>query len=431
MAFMMINFADKAVIGLTADDIMAELGLTATGFGLIVSAFYFLFSASAAVVGLLGDRLPVKWLLAGLAVIWSLAQLPVLLPAAGAGVLLGTRILLGAGEGPGFPMSTHAAMTWFPERARSLPASLVTTGAALGGVIGVPLLGLVLAAHGWRATFGVLGVAGLVWAAAWLRWGGEGPYGKAHGGAEGPYGKAIVGAEADADADGPPVPLARVLATGTWAGSVLSAFAVMWTLALATAWLPLYLEKQRGYGSVQVGLLSGLPSAGAIVLALGAGAASQRLLRRGVPGRLAQGLLGGGLSVLAGLSLLLVTRLDAAPLLLAAVAVAFSAGTAQTPLNNAALADCCPPARRSAALGAGYAVAALATIAAPAVTGRLLDAAPDAGTGFARAFDLAAVLLMAGGVVAALTVRPERDRARLAAEAVVRARPPARPRAGS
>ncbi|MBV8449917.1 MAG: MFS transporter, partial [Hyphomicrobiales bacterium] len=50
-AFMLINFADKAVIGLAAVPIMTELQLTNTEFGKLGSAFFLLFSVSAVLVG--------------------------------------------------------------------------------------------------------------------------------------------------------------------------------------------------------------------------------------------------------------------------------------------------------------------------------------------------------------------------------------------
>jgi len=89
--------------------------------------------------------------------------------------------------------------------------------------------------------------------------------------------------------------------------------------------------------------------------------------------------------------------------------VAFSAGNGQTPLTNSAIADICPPGRRSAALGLSYALAALSSLLAPYVTGRIIDAAPTEALGYGRAFDVAALLLIAGGVVSMLLIRPDRD----------------------
>jgi ACS family D-galactonate transporter-like MFS transporter len=45
--FMVVNFADKVVVGLAAVPIMQELGLTPQQFGLLGSAFFLLFSLSA------------------------------------------------------------------------------------------------------------------------------------------------------------------------------------------------------------------------------------------------------------------------------------------------------------------------------------------------------------------------------------------------
>lgn len=38
--FQMINFADKAVLGLVAESVMSELGMTSTQFGFIGSSFF-------------------------------------------------------------------------------------------------------------------------------------------------------------------------------------------------------------------------------------------------------------------------------------------------------------------------------------------------------------------------------------------------------
>src|SRR5436305_8313584 len=42
--YMLVNFADKAVVGLAAVPIMTELDLTPREFGLLGSSFFFLFS---------------------------------------------------------------------------------------------------------------------------------------------------------------------------------------------------------------------------------------------------------------------------------------------------------------------------------------------------------------------------------------------------
>ena len=55
--FMFINFADKAVLGLTAIPIMKELNLTPKEYGLIASSFFLLFAISSVSVGFLVNRI--------------------------------------------------------------------------------------------------------------------------------------------------------------------------------------------------------------------------------------------------------------------------------------------------------------------------------------------------------------------------------------
>src|SRR6516165_3781174 len=71
---MVVNFADKIVVGLAAVPIMTELKLSPEQFGLLGSSFFLLFSVSAFVVGFIVNRIQARWVLLALAAIWALAQ---------------------------------------------------------------------------------------------------------------------------------------------------------------------------------------------------------------------------------------------------------------------------------------------------------------------------------------------------------------------
>ncbi|GAA3393634.1 MFS transporter [Cryptosporangium minutisporangium] len=458
--FILLAFGDKAILGLVGPPMMEDLGLTNAQFGLIGSSFSLLFCFTAIIIGLLGNRISPRWLLAGLALVWSIAQLPVLLPVVGFAGLVGTRILLGGGEGPALPLASHTAFTWVPVRSRALASALLAVGGGAGIVIGAPLLMLAIQAWGWRAPFGILGALGLVWAVAWLAVGGAGPHHYAapgttagnalrrpHGSrsagsasvsgpspAEPPAGGAPVGV---ASAATPPAPVSpapavppsggtaaavlperlpyrRVFRVGTWWGAVLAGFTVSWTLGLALTWLPTYLEEQAGYSPSTVSLLVGLPSIGSIVSILTAGLIADRLLRRGVSRRIAYGLVPAVAMVAGGIALFAMSRLGAGWPLLAAMAVAFSTGPALTPLANAAIADISPPAQRSGVLATAHAFVTTGSVASPFVTGLVVDLARNESVGFTAALDLAGVLLLGGAVVAATVIRPDRHALRLA-----------------
>ncbi|HEY2875890.1 MAG TPA: MFS transporter, partial [Reyranella sp.] len=115
--FMLINFADKIVVGLIG---MKGLGLSAEQFGLLGSSFFFLYAISAVIVGFIANRVQAKHTLLVMALVWALVQFPMLFTAS-FGVMMASRIVLGAGEGPAAPVATHAIYKWFPDSRRGLP----------------------------------------------------------------------------------------------------------------------------------------------------------------------------------------------------------------------------------------------------------------------------------------------------------------------
>jgi sugar phosphate permease len=60
-ALFAVNFADKAVIGLAAEPIMRELGLSHSAFGRIAGSFFVLFSVMGLIVGVISDHLKTRW----------------------------------------------------------------------------------------------------------------------------------------------------------------------------------------------------------------------------------------------------------------------------------------------------------------------------------------------------------------------------------
>ena len=136
--FQMINFADKAVLALVAEPVMAELGLSATQFGFIGSAFFFLFAISGIAVGFLAEKVQTRWLLLIMGASWALLQFPMLF-GGGLTTLLITRIVLGAAEGPASSISLTHVQGWFEPSARGFPSSLVASGTMLGPIIAAPI----------------------------------------------------------------------------------------------------------------------------------------------------------------------------------------------------------------------------------------------------------------------------------------------------
>src|SRR5580704_13800322 len=171
--FMLINFADKSVIGIAAVPIIQELKITPSQFGLIGSSFFLLFALSAIVTGFVVNRVQTRWVLLAMGLVWALTQFP-MMGAAGFGTIVACRIALGAGEGPAVPVALHSAYKWFPNELRTLPTAIIVQGGAVGIMVALPLLNWVIVHYSWHWAFGVLGIAGLVWTAVWLALGREG-----------------------------------------------------------------------------------------------------------------------------------------------------------------------------------------------------------------------------------------------------------------
>jgi predicted MFS family arabinose efflux permease len=218
--FMLVNFADKIVVGLAAVPIMTELKLEPKMFGLLGSSFFFLFSIAAIVVGFIVNRVAARWVLLVLALVWALAQFP-MVGTIGLSTLLICRVILGAGEGPAFSVAAHAIYKWFPDEKRTLPTAILSQGSAFGVIIAVPALNWLIVNYSWHYAFGALGVVGLMWVAAWLIWGEEGPLvpSKAAGAAE------------------QRVPYSRLLTSRTFIGCVAATFGAYWALSLGLTWL--------------------------------------------------------------------------------------------------------------------------------------------------------------------------------------------------
>ena len=92
--FMLVNFADKAVIGIAAVPIMKELQLSPRQFGLLGSSFYLLFAVSAVVTGFIVNRVQTRWALLVMGLVWALTQFP-MIGTVGFATIAACRIALG------------------------------------------------------------------------------------------------------------------------------------------------------------------------------------------------------------------------------------------------------------------------------------------------------------------------------------------------
>ncbi|WP_406631262.1 MFS transporter [Amycolatopsis sp. WGS_07] len=397
LLFLLINYADKTVVGLAAEPIMKDLGLGEEKYALVQSSFYFLFSVSGIAVGFAAAKRRTTRVMVVLALIWGLTALP-MAAGLGFGALLASRITLGAAEGPAVPAATHTVYGWFPTRDRALPNALVHIGPTLGVVASAPLLSWIIADFGYRTAFGVLFALSVVWAGAWLLFANDGPYAKS----------AVPSVRSN------PVPYRVFFRSGTALGAVLAGFVAFWATTTALGFLPRYLASGLGIGHQQAGTLSALPSLFATVVIVVMGAVATRCRRRGVSSRRAYCLPGMALLAVSGAAMILFPHTGKVAALVL-ITVAFGLPSAFYPMVWLLIGELVPPERRLAVTAATTAVATSAGVFAPLVMGGFLTAE----NGYAAGFGVCGALLLVGAVVGTALINPERDRRRLPAFAPV------------
>jgi ACS family hexuronate transporter-like MFS transporter len=244
-----LNYLDRVVLSFAIRPIESDFSIGDAEFGLLMSTFAIGTLAVNGLAGVLLDRF-------GVHRVWSIGLLgwsAVMILQGFVEVFwmfLALRILLGLGEGVGFPAMNRALVDWMrpSELGRAISFSLLGVPLALliGGVTLAPLiLGI-----GWRWSFVTLGVVGLVIGGVFLALYRQPPTPVDTG----PTTRASV------------IPVRRVLLNPTLLATGWSFFAFGWVLFFAVAWLPGYLEQTWSLDLKSVGWSSTLPWALALVL---------------------------------------------------------------------------------------------------------------------------------------------------------------------
>ncbi len=160
-----INFADKSIIGLAAVPIMEDLDLSYAEWGLVGSAYYWLYPVTGIIGAAYADKIGAKKVLGVIMLTWAVLQFGVLAVTA-LPLLIIYRILLGAFEGPYSPIAYSHADRWFPPKLRGFANSVIVSGGTVGAMIIAPLLVAMITMLGWKVAFACLGAVSVVWAIA-------------------------------------------------------------------------------------------------------------------------------------------------------------------------------------------------------------------------------------------------------------------------
>jgi ACS family hexuronate transporter-like MFS transporter len=161
-----ISYLDRLTLPVAVKAIARDIPISNEQFSTLQSAFLFAYALTYAAGGKLVDLLGTRLGLVVIMLFWSIACASHAL-ALGFAMLVASRLLLGMGEGGGFPAATRAVAEWFPTQERATAMGIINGGTSVGAVLAPPLIALVLAHANWRWIFVLTGGFGFLWTACW------------------------------------------------------------------------------------------------------------------------------------------------------------------------------------------------------------------------------------------------------------------------
>lgn len=190
------------------------------------------------------------------------------------------RVMLGLGEAGPWPGTTKSNAEWFPQKERALAQGIFGGAASMGSIVAPIIIPALFLAFGWRITFVVVGMLGIVWVIPWLLINKKGP--KEH-----PW---ITDAERDYILSGQPECKVSCDTAKSWGqllgekknyAVILGRFFLDPIWWMFVTWLPIYLIEVFGLDIKQIAMSAWVPYVGAAVGSIAGGWFSGLLINRG------------------------------------------------------------------------------------------------------------------------------------------------------
>jgi len=273
----LVNSLDRATLSIANPLIRHDLGISAGGMGLLLSAFLWAYALTQLPLGLVMDRVAPRRMLGCAVLFWSAVQGLAGL-ASGFGQLFSLRLLLGVGEAPQVPTCAKIVRSWFGPRDRGLPTAMFTGSFQVATAIAAPVLTALMLAFGWRTMFVIMGVAGIVSGSLWFAFYRD------------PATVTLAEDEQTYLRDGKPAVTQHLMTFARWRrlltlrttwGVLLGFIGYNYLDAIYRYWLPGYLEIEHHLSIALTGLVATIPLTSAIVGSLCGGLFADFLARRG------------------------------------------------------------------------------------------------------------------------------------------------------
>ncbi len=272
----LINNIDRLALSIAAPAMQQELGISATGIGLLGSAFSLCYAIGQLPSGWFVDRFGPRRLLGFSVILWSgatsamgfVSSLPAFAVARGC---------LGLAESPSLPSTSKIVSQWFPRREHGLANGCWDAALKAGPAFFTVLLVWVVSTYGWRSMFIAAGVAGVIVAVIFLYCYRDLDKSPSVSAEELAW---IRHDQPPVQADGAKTAWASLFGKLTMWGMMAGFFCNMWVYQIFLVFIPLFIIDQFHVSYTSLGLVASVPWVGAMIGDLVSGAVSERLSGR-------------------------------------------------------------------------------------------------------------------------------------------------------
>jgi MFS transporter, ACS family, glucarate transporter len=243
-----VAYLDRVNISIAGSSIAAEYHLSNTQLGWIFSAFLVGYALFQTPGGWLADRLGPRRVLTAGVLWWGIftALTAVVSTKIAFAVLLfaAVRFLLGAGEAIIYPASNQFVSRWIPSAERGIANGLIFAGVGVGAGATPILITHVMVRYGWRWSFWMSAIIGLIAGTAWYFVARDTPEEHSHVSAP-ELAHIQAGRTAKSAADGR-IPWSTIFASKDVRAVTLSYFCFGYVAWIFFSWFFIYLAKVRG-----------------------------------------------------------------------------------------------------------------------------------------------------------------------------------------
>ncbi len=285
-----INYIDRSALGVMwwaeGDCIAKDLGYTTADiakqkYAIILNVFMVFYAIGQSVTGRVFDKVGTRIGFVLSIFVWSLSTM---FHAVARGVLSFSifRGTLAVGEAGNWPGAVKSNAEWFPQQERAVAQGLFNAGASIGSVISPPLIAFMFIAIGWKVTFLLVGILGMLWIIPWMIINKTGP--EKHPWITEEERKYILGGRPAVDnnaTEEKAMTIGQIVShKASWSVLIARFFhePIWW---LFVGWMPIYLAATYGFNVKEIGAFAWVPYVGAALGSVAGGWYSGKLIASG------------------------------------------------------------------------------------------------------------------------------------------------------